>query len=66
MFEEIYVFCQFNYELSRTEDMKKAVLLAYAALLSNDEDMRDLVTTDALVRNSAQYLENSREEVILG
>ena len=40
------------------DDMLEAVFLAYSSLLSNDEDMRDLVVTESLVRHVVQGLGN--------
>jgi len=45
------------------DDMREAVFLAYAALLSNDEDMRDLVVTENLVRYLVQALDNTVKAV---
>ena len=51
--------------MNRTDAMLEAVFLAYAALLSNDEDMRNLVVTETLVKHLIQGLKNQSEKVMV-
>uniref|UniRef100_H2ZAU6 Armadillo repeat-containing protein 8 n=1 Tax=Ciona savignyi TaxID=51511 RepID=H2ZAU6_CIOSA len=44
-------------------DTQDSVFLAYAALLSNDEDMRKIVCNDALLQHLVQALDNTCSEV---
>ena len=44
-------------------DRREAVFLAYSSLLSDDEDIRDLVVTEDLIRNVVQGLESPAKAV---
>ncbi|XP_076822105.1 armadillo repeat-containing protein 8-like isoform X2 [Clavelina lepadiformis] len=54
---------KFKHELGHRQEMLEAVFLAYAALLSNDEDIRDLVVSDTLVKRLAEELSNTSPTV---
>uniref|UniRef100_H2ZAU8 Armadillo repeat-containing protein 8 n=1 Tax=Ciona savignyi TaxID=51511 RepID=H2ZAU8_CIOSA len=53
----------FKRELGRGHELLESVFLAYAALLSNDEDMRKIVCNDALLQHLVQALDNTCSEV---
>lgn len=57
-------FSQFNEELENSNDLLEAVFLAYAALLSSDEDMRKLVANSNLMRCLNDGLTNTTAEVM--
>uniref|UniRef100_H2ZAU7 Armadillo repeat-containing protein 8 n=1 Tax=Ciona savignyi TaxID=51511 RepID=H2ZAU7_CIOSA len=54
---------RFKRELGRGHELLESVFLAYAALLSNDEDMRKIVCNDALLQHLVQALDNTCSEV---
>ena len=46
-----------------SDHLKTSAFLAYAAILSNDEDLRKCITSDFLVRRLIEGLDNDKEEV---
>nr|XP_018668901.1 armadillo repeat-containing protein 8 isoform X2 [Ciona intestinalis] len=54
---------RFKNELGRGNELLESVFLAYAALLSNDEDMRKIVCNESLLQHLVQAMDNSSANV---
>nr|CAB3223156.1 armadillo repeat-containing protein 8 [Phallusia mammillata] len=54
---------RFKQELGRGNDLLEAVFLAYASLLSNDEDMRKLIASESLVQHLVDGMSNENQDV---
>jgi len=56
--KDVEAMKKFKNEMSRSDDLICSAYLAYAALLSNDEDMRKQVTTESLAKRLIDSLDS--------